>query len=179
MLASEATNGAEQGLAVAHHQSAPAHTAGHDQHAQNRRRRTQQSTPGRDDRGQGQTRRGHETERYGALGQAEQSQCSVPRGQDEQGEDESDEHAGGVRTSFVTYQLSFSKSWFRNGSRIKHTRTVKLGGAMAGVDLEVPSAPVHNKPDWPASDEDAPYGLDLSRVIAIIPAFNEERNVGS
>ena len=54
-----------------------------------------------------------------------------------------------------------------------------MGSAMAGVDLEIPSAPVHDMLDWPASDEGAPYGLDLSRVVAIIPAFNEERNVGS
>jgi glycosyltransferase involved in cell wall biosynthesis len=38
---------------------------------------------------------------------------------------------------------------------------------------------VHDKLDWSTSDEDAPYALDLSRVVAIIPAFNEERNVGS
>src|ERR671932_2067777 len=53
---------------------------------------------------------------------------------------------------------------------------------MAGVDLGPPAAPsvsVHDKLDWPLSDESAPYGLDLSRVVAIIPAFNEERNVGS
>jgi glycosyltransferase involved in cell wall biosynthesis len=50
---------------------------------------------------------------------------------------------------------------------------------MAGVDLGIPSAPVHDKLDWPALDDGAPYGLDLSRVVAIIPAFNEERNVGS
>src|SRR5919199_1278744 len=53
---------------------------------------------------------------------------------------------------------------------------------MAGVDLGVPAAPsasVHDKLDWPISDEGAPYALDLSRVVAIIPAFNEERNVGS
>ena len=53
---------------------------------------------------------------------------------------------------------------------------------MAGVDLGVPSAPpvpVHDKLDWSTSDDDAVYALDLSRVVAIIPAFNEERNVGS
>ena len=53
---------------------------------------------------------------------------------------------------------------------------------MAGVDLGVPvapSAPVHDKLDWPIPDDGAPYALDLSRVVAIIPAFNEERNVGS
>src|SRR5919198_1338492 len=50
---------------------------------------------------------------------------------------------------------------------------------MAGVDLGVPSAGVFDKLDWPTSDEGASHALDLSRVVAIIPAFNEERNVGS
>ena len=36
------------------------------------------------------------------------------------------------------------------------------------------------KLDWSASDDDASYAsVDLSRVVAVIPAFNEERHVGS
>jgi glycosyltransferase involved in cell wall biosynthesis len=39
---------------------------------------------------------------------------------------------------------------------------------------------VFEKLDWPASDADVSAPIeDFSRVVAIIPAFNEERNVGS
>src|SRR5712691_10703813 len=51
---------------------------------------------------------------------------------------------------------------------------------MAGVNLKVPLAPVYEELDWPDSSDKASSVLaDLSRVVVIIPAFNEERNVGS
>lgn len=51
---------------------------------------------------------------------------------------------------------------------------------MPGVDLKVPLAPVYEELDWPDSSDHASSVLaDFSRVVVIIPAFNEERNVGS
>jgi glycosyltransferase involved in cell wall biosynthesis len=44
------------------------------------------------------------------------------------------------------------------------------------VDLKVAEASVHPSLDWPASPDSL---ADLTGVIAIIPAFNEERHVGS
>src|SRR5258707_12072187 len=51
---------------------------------------------------------------------------------------------------------------------------------MAAVDLKVSSAPMFEKVDWPVSGDDASSNLtDFAGVVVIIPAFNEERNVGS
>jgi glycosyltransferase involved in cell wall biosynthesis len=47
---------------------------------------------------------------------------------------------------------------------------------MREVDLKVPSAPVHEPLEWPVSIDSL---ADLTGVVAIIPAFNEERHVGS
>ena len=47
---------------------------------------------------------------------------------------------------------------------------------MREVDLRVPSAPVHEPLEWPVSIDSL---ADLTGVVAIIPAFNEERHVGS
>src|SRR5438270_862814 len=51
---------------------------------------------------------------------------------------------------------------------------------MPAVDLNVSSVPVFEKLDWSTSEDGAEFALmDLSRVVAVIPAFNEERAVGS
>src|SRR5690348_13550376 len=51
---------------------------------------------------------------------------------------------------------------------------------MPAVDLSAASAPVYEKLDWPPPSVGASYApTNLSGVVAIIPAYNEERNVGS
>src|SRR5258708_28429859 len=51
---------------------------------------------------------------------------------------------------------------------------------MPGVDLKVALTPMYEELDWPNSRDNASSSLaDFSRVVVIIPAFNEERNVGS
>src|ERR1043166_7053763 len=50
----------------------------------------------------------------------------------------------------------------------------------AAVDLRVPAVAVPNQLDWPVSAAEASFvPEDLTGVVAIIPAFNEERHVGS
>jgi GT2 family glycosyltransferase len=51
---------------------------------------------------------------------------------------------------------------------------------MTRIDLKIKPVAVHDKFDWPISVQNGPNAAsDFSRVVVIIPAFNEERNVGS
>jgi glycosyltransferase involved in cell wall biosynthesis len=51
---------------------------------------------------------------------------------------------------------------------------------MPGVEFNVHSSAVYEKLDWPIASASASLApRDFSRVVVIIPAFNEERNVGS
>lgn len=50
---------------------------------------------------------------------------------------------------------------------------------MPGVDFKVQPTVVFDKLHWPDSGAGASTHGDLSRVVVIVPAFNEERSVGS